>query len=254
MPVGRAKRIAQDWPAPAALVQLARSASLSRLKQHDARMSQRTRSARHLGRWPVATMEWWNGVVDARIFSRLPYGKGDNSPQAICARARTLTVEDALTKPHLLDAERYYATEWDKVVTFALEDTRRRLGTAPSLEEVLALDLRPDHVALERWLLDWKRPGDQRGHRTPAGISSGSSRTQTTDARYCYCPRPQAKKFRPTSASTVPKALVGMNDWSRFYAVGASVTERRSWPPGNNAAAARNGAAKAAKRSVRTCR
>lgn len=37
-----------------------------------------------------------------------------------------------------------------------LEYTRRRLGIAPAEDEVLSLGLRPDHVALERWLLDWE--------------------------------------------------------------------------------------------------
>jgi hypothetical protein len=44
-----------------------------------------------------------------------------------------------------------------------------RLGSAPVLDEVIALDLTPDEVALERRLLDWEEarqptPGPRRGH------------------------------------------------------------------------------------------
>jgi uncharacterized protein DUF4253 len=55
-----------------------------------------------------------------------------------------------------LNCERYYARDWGDVVAYQLEQTRRHVGAAPAVEEVLALDLRPDHVALERWLLDWE--------------------------------------------------------------------------------------------------
>ena len=124
-----------------------------------------------LGRWPVATMGW-NGPVDERVFSRFTYGDEDNSPRAICDRARRLTREDALNRPLLFDAESHYARDWVDVVQFQRDGTHRRVGAAPALEEVLALDLRPDHVALERWLLDWEearrptREPDAGGHLT----------------------------------------------------------------------------------------
>ena len=55
------------------------------------------------GRWPVAVTAW-NGRVEDEIFLRWLYGEGDNSPAAICERASALTLEDALARPHLLNA------------------------------------------------------------------------------------------------------------------------------------------------------
>jgi hypothetical protein len=112
--------------------------------------------AERLARWPVATTSWGSAAVGEDDFSRFPYGDGDNAPQAICARARELSREDALQRPMLFDAETYYAREWEDVVRFQLDGTRRRVGAAPGLDEVLALDLSPHHVALERWLLEWE--------------------------------------------------------------------------------------------------
>ena len=109
-----------------------------------------------LGRWPVATTSWGSTAVGEDDFSRFPYGDGDNAPRAICSRARDLSREDALERPMLFDGETYYAREWRDVVQFQLDGTRRRVGAAPGLDEVLALDLSPDHVALERWLLEWE--------------------------------------------------------------------------------------------------
>jgi hypothetical protein len=109
-----------------------------------------------LGRWPVAAMGMLDGPFDERSFSRWLYGEGDNSPQAICARARELTLEDALAGPNGRDAQRYDAMFWDKHVEYQLDATRRRVGDAPPTEEVAALDLWPDMFALERWLFDWE--------------------------------------------------------------------------------------------------
>jgi hypothetical protein len=120
------------------------------------------------GRWPVAVTAW-NGRVEDEIFSRWLYGEGDNSPAAICERASALTLEDALARPHLLNAELYYAVEWERVVELELEYTRRRLGFAPAEDEVLSLDLRPDHVALERWLLDWEEAREPTVAPAPGG-------------------------------------------------------------------------------------
>jgi hypothetical protein len=109
-----------------------------------------------LGRWPVAAMAMWDGPFDERSFSRWLYGEGDNSPEAICARARELALEDAVAGPNGRDAQRYDAMFWDKLVEYQLDATRRRVGDAPPTEEVAALDLRPDMFALERWLFDWE--------------------------------------------------------------------------------------------------
>ena len=108
-----------------------------------------------LGRWPVAAMSMWDGPFDERSFSRWLYGDGDDSPQAICARARELTLEDALAGSNGRDAQRYDALFWDSR-EYQLDATRRRVGDAPPTEEVAALDLRPDVFALERWLFDWE--------------------------------------------------------------------------------------------------
>lgn len=122
-----------------------------------------------LARWPVAAMGTWDGPFDERSFSRWLYGEEDNSPQAICARALGLTLEDALTRPHLRNAEHYYAISWEDVVAYQVEITRRRVGAAPAVEEVLALDLRPDPVALERWLFDWEEAREPTRAAEPGG-------------------------------------------------------------------------------------
>jgi Domain of unknown function (DUF4253) len=108
-----------------------------------------------LGRWPLATMSWDDGAVDEEIFARWLYGQEDNSPQAVCARARTVTLDDAL-RPHRERDQSWIAENWERIVEVELRQTVRRLGASPTLDEVLALDLCPDRIALDRWLLDWE--------------------------------------------------------------------------------------------------
>jgi hypothetical protein len=108
-----------------------------------------------LGRWPLATTSWDDGAVDEEIFARWLYGQEDNSPQAVCARARSVTLDDAL-RPYRERDKSWIAENWERIVEVELRQTHRRLGTSPTLEEVLALDLCPDRVALDRWLLDWE--------------------------------------------------------------------------------------------------
>jgi len=111
---------------------------------------------KRLGRWPIVTTSWGPAAVGEADFSRFYFGEGDNAPQAVCSRARELSREDALRWPSPLDAESYFAREWRAVVQSDLDATLRRVGATPALDQVLALDLSPDHVALERWLLEWE--------------------------------------------------------------------------------------------------
>lgn len=108
-----------------------------------------------LGRWPLATTSWDHGSVDEETFARWLYGREDNSPQAVCARARAITLEDVMRR-HRERSRSWDAENWERIVEVELNQTRRRFGASPTLEQALALDLRANRVALERWLLDWE--------------------------------------------------------------------------------------------------
>ena len=95
---------------------------------------------RETGRWPVAVTAW-NGRVEDEIFLRWLYGEGDNSPAAICERASALTLEDALARPHLLNA---VAASRPPVVVRPFD------ATAPGQAMASSTEAEPKHWSRDR--------------------------------------------------------------------------------------------------------
>jgi hypothetical protein len=56
-----------------------------------------------------------DGAVDEEIFARWLYGREDNSPQAVCARALTITLEDVMRR-HRERARSWDAENWERIV------------------------------------------------------------------------------------------------------------------------------------------
>lgn len=125
------------------------------------------------GRWPVVVASSAGAEVDSGdevVFSRVGYeppgGPGhlelfggqalaDTAPEAVIARARTLTVEAAMRS--LRRTEAMYCEPAAEYLASHLQHTRLSLGAAPSAEDVLAGVGRGATVeVMERWLYDWE--------------------------------------------------------------------------------------------------
>jgi hypothetical protein len=103
-----------------------------------------------LGRWPVAATAWDGDVDGDDLFDRHFFDGA--SPAAVLARARELTVDDALARLRQTWPDEVFDERWEQDVDAERARTIDRVGTAPPREELLAL--RPDAFALERRLLE----------------------------------------------------------------------------------------------------
>lgn len=103
------------------------------------------------GGYPLAVSSWERKPVDDDVFSRFYYGDGDPSPAEVIERAAALTAEDALA-PRLAREREWEAENWDEILSWQLDNTRRRVGRIP--EDFGRPD--PDQLALERRLLAWE--------------------------------------------------------------------------------------------------
>ena len=99
-----------------------------------------------LGRWPVAVEE-----VPQNVYSRYFYRDGvDQMPRAILERA------EHLAWPDVLDFPDPAAEDWERFITVNVEETMRRVGSAPDMEQLLQRFPAPDLVALEHVLLTYE--------------------------------------------------------------------------------------------------
>ena len=104
-----------------------------------------------LGRWPLSV-----DVQGEDVYSRFFYYGEDTSPQAVLERARSMTLAQALAHRHDSSVDDYVASDWDRIVSYSLEETARRIGSAPPIEAIQQAVPRPDFPALESFLLDWE--------------------------------------------------------------------------------------------------
>ena len=104
----------------------------------------------------VYSRHFYNEVRDRR----------DQSPTAILSRAEAMAwpVDEGLSA-----ATQYFARDWPSVIRLCREETVRRLGEAPSDDELLARCPQPDYVALERLLLSWEEARRPTTGQKPAG-------------------------------------------------------------------------------------
>jgi len=113
-----------------------------------------------LGVYPVAVSTWGLGDWPAAdLFSRFFYGD-DSPPDAVIARARTLSVADALGRFDRTDP--WAAENWDDILEWQLGLTSRDYGSAPDPAAIADVE-RGDEPALERRLMEWEealRPTD----------------------------------------------------------------------------------------------
>lgn len=104
-----------------------------------------------LGRWPVAVDAYGEDV-----YSRFFYYGDDVSPKAILERAESMTPAQALAERNDGSVDAYVASDWDRIVGYSVEDTARRIGAAPSVQEAKRHVPTPSYAALESFLLDWE--------------------------------------------------------------------------------------------------
>lgn len=103
--------------------------------------------------YPVAVTTWGErDWVRADLFSRFYYGD-DSDPDAIIARAETLSVEEALAR--FPGPDGWAADNWPSVMDHHLALTEHHYGSTPdraSLADILA----GDEIALEGRLMAWE--------------------------------------------------------------------------------------------------
>ncbi|MCE9593213.1 MAG: DUF4253 domain-containing protein [Planctomycetes bacterium] len=127
------------------------------------------------GRWPVVVScfgadvgSWADQLAEQDLFSRFFYEDhadgGDVSPRALLAAADHVDVDAYIEQ---LASERAARDDLDEYAGYALEETRKQCGSAPTFEDCYAarVDGRPLGSAheLERFLLDWEEAHGRRG-------------------------------------------------------------------------------------------
>lgn len=105
-----------------------------------------------LGLWPFVPDYEGQNVYSRHFYDEVRDGR-DQRPTAIVARAEALPwpLEDPK-----LDATVWFARDWLSVIRLCRESTVRRLGDAPSEDELLASCPYADYFALERVVLEWE--------------------------------------------------------------------------------------------------
>lgn len=105
-----------------------------------------------LGLWPFVPDYEGQNVYSRHFYEEVRDGR-DQRPAAIVARAEALPWP--LHDPEL-DATVWFARDWLSVIRLCRESTVRRLGDAPSEDELLASCPHADYFALERMVLEWE--------------------------------------------------------------------------------------------------
>jgi hypothetical protein len=103
-----------------------------------------------LGLWPMACDH-----SGPDVYSRWAYTQDEDRaqwPRPIIARAEQVTWPDP---PR--DATEYFARDWVDVIRMCAQGTVRRVGEAPTEQELLTACPDPDYKALERHLLRWEQ-------------------------------------------------------------------------------------------------
>lgn len=125
------------------------------------------------GRWPVITTSWGSGnlsaseaILEEDFFSRFYFEEAPNvndvSPRALLGAADHIDADAFIGRmKQQREQQRAEHDDFDERIDYALEDTERRSGSAPSRKEVTdaRIDGRAINTAyqLDRWLLDWEQ-------------------------------------------------------------------------------------------------
>lgn len=102
-------------------------------------------------RWPLAV-----GVRGEDVYSRFYHHCEAETPDVVLARASGMTFDEAMQRLPQEDISDYLRSDWTRIVDYSLEETERRIGSAPAREEVDAAIPAPDRLALERYLFEWE--------------------------------------------------------------------------------------------------
>lgn len=103
-----------------------------------------------LGLWPFVPDYEGQNVYSRHFYDEVQDGR-DQSPVAIVTRAEAMTWPLQGDRP-----TEYFARDWPSVIRLCRDETVRRIGEAPSEDELRAACPYPDYVALERLLLSWE--------------------------------------------------------------------------------------------------
>jgi len=105
-----------------------------------------------LGLWPFVSNDAGQNIYNRHFYDEVD-DRRDQRPAAIVARAQAMAwpIDDGR-----VDATQQFARDWLSVIRLCREATVRRLGDAPSEDELLATCPEADYVALERVLLEWE--------------------------------------------------------------------------------------------------
>lgn len=113
--------------------------------------------------YPVAVTSWGgDDWISADLFSRFYFGDGeDASPERVIARARELSLKQALAR--FAEPSDWEVENWEDVLEAHVDAAEAHVGEAPS-PEVWTGVARGDEIALERRLLTWeeeRRPSSE---------------------------------------------------------------------------------------------
>ena len=103
------------------------------------------------GRWPLAVDYAGEGV-----YSRFYYRSEEENPNVVLELADAMTLEQALWGIDDSALKEYVTSDWARIVGLELDETRGRVGDAPTEQDVDHAVPLPDEPALERYLLEWE--------------------------------------------------------------------------------------------------
>jgi hypothetical protein len=167
-----------------------------------------------LGRWPILSIHRGHSV-----YSRSEYFGDDVTPGAVVARARDLSLADALAAFRGDGPFRYADEDWHRLVSLALKETADRVGNAPTISAEELDAIRPDFVPLERRLLEWEEA------RSPTTTPTHKNPDQGAPAVQGPC----TLALLPTAASYEAPAYVSFFGASRPMGHEALIAVLGSW-------------------------